>query len=85
VKLAAVSVDEFMSSLKVAVILPLTATLVAVEVTLGAVLSGVAPVVKHQAKSFTSALPAGSLTPVMIVAVYIVLDASGVSGVNVAT
>src|SRR5664280_3890334 len=43
-----------------------------------------APVVKLQTKSLASALPARSVVPVVIVFVYVVLDARLVAGVNVA-
>ena len=88
VKLAAVSVNEFISSLKVAVILRLTNTPLPaagiVEVTLGGVTSGIASVVKHHAKSVVRGLPARSLMPVMIVAVYFVLGARTTAGVKMA-
>ena len=51
---------------------------------MGAVLSGVAPVVKVQLNAFPSAFPARSWTPDAIVAVYAVLTARALLGVNVA-
>ena len=62
------------ASLKVAAIFWLIVTPVAalagtVRITVGAVVSGVAPVVKLQTKLLASALPARSRVPVVIVAV----------------
>ena len=56
-----------------------------VEITVGGVVSGAAAVVKVQMKLFASASPARSVVPVVIVAVYTVLDAKLAAGVNVAT
>jgi hypothetical protein len=73
-KVAAVIVAGSIASLKVAVMFPLTSTLVAVsagsvELTVGAVVSAVAPVVKLHVLLAANALPARSLTPVVTVAV----------------
>ena len=54
-------------------------------VTVGAVVSGVTPVVKLHTKSLANALPARSLAPVVIVAVYVVLSTRLLAGVKVAT
>ena len=67
-------VSGSIASLKVAAMFLLRATAVAalagsVELTVGAVVSGVTPVVKLQLKPVASALPARSLTPVVMVAV----------------
>src|SRR5256885_1576757 len=69
-----VIVKASIASLKAAAIFWLMATPVAalagtVKLTVGAVVSGVAPVVKLQTKLLASALPARSLAPVVIVAV----------------
>ena len=74
VKVRLVIVNGSIASLKVAVIFVLIATPVAalagtVRLTVGAVVSGAAPVVKLHTKSLASALPARSLAPVVIVAV----------------
>ncbi len=74
VKFAAVIVAGSTASLKVAAMLLLTTTPVAVlagsvELTVGAVVSAVAPVVKFHVLLTANALPAKSLTPVVIVAV----------------
>jgi hypothetical protein len=79
-----VMVAAFMASLKVAVIVVLTATAVApfagtVETTVGG-----GAVVNVQTKLAASAAPAGSFAPVVIVAVNRVLLARTVVGVNVA-
>ena len=89
VKVLVVMVSGSMALLNVAFSLLLTATKVApltglVEVTVGGVVSGVAPVVKVHAKLLASALPARSLAPVVMVAVNKVLPASGLVGVKVA-
>jgi hypothetical protein len=55
-----------------------------VEITVGAVLSGVAPVVKVQVNGLPNAFPARSWTPDAIVAVYVMLIARALFGVNVA-
>jgi hypothetical protein len=82
-KVAALIVAAFMGSLNVAEMTVLTRTAVApfggtVDTTAGA------PVVKLHAKLAASALPPGSLAPVVIVAEYKVLEARGVVGVKVA-
>ena len=74
VKVAVVIVNGSIASLKVAAIPWLIGTPVAafagsVELTVGAVMSGVAPVAKLHTKSLANALPARSLAPVVIVAV----------------
>ena len=90
VKVAVVIVKGFIALLKVAAMFPPIATPVAafagtvVELTVGAVVSGVVPVVKLQTKAVASALPARSLAPVVIVAVYKVLTARVLDGVKVA-
>ena len=88
VKLAGMSVDEFISSLKVALIFRLISMPVAsltgmVEIMLGAVLSAL-PVTKHQAKSVVRGFFPRSLMPVMIVAVYLVLGIRLTVGLNTA-
>jgi hypothetical protein len=82
-------VEGSIASLKVAVGFVLRATRVAefagtVELTVGGVVSGAAPVVKLQTKLLTIALPARSLAPVVIVAVKRVLAARLLVGVKVA-
>jgi len=76
-------------SLKVALMVWLIGTAVAtlagtVELTIGAVVSRVAPEVKLQLKPVVSALPARSLAPVVIVAVCAVSGARALPGVKVA-
>src|ERR1041385_7747022 len=76
------------ASLKVALMVWLIGTAVAasagtVALTVGAVVSRVAPEVKLQLKSAAGALPARSLAPVVISAVYVVRGASALAGVNV--
>src|SRR5881396_2268799 len=88
-KLAVLIVNGSIGSLKVALMVWLIGTAVAplagtVELTDGAVVSRVAPVVKLQLKPVASALPARSLAPVVIVAVYAVSGARSLPGVNVA-
>src|SRR5437016_5515888 len=88
-KLAVLIVKGSIASLKVAVMVWLIATAVAaaagtVALTGGRVVSGVTPVVKLQLKSVASALPARSLAPVVIVAVYAVRGARALAGVKVA-
>src|SRR5207302_1555528 len=88
-KLAVVIVNGSIASLKVALMVWLIGTTVAplagtVALTAGAVVSGVAPVVKLQLMSVSSALPARSLAPVVIVAVYTVSGARLPAGVKVA-
>jgi hypothetical protein len=90
VKLAVVRVSGSIASLKLAEISVLSATPVApatgtVELTVGAVVSGVAPVVKLQVKALARALPATSLATVVIVAVQMVLAGRLLDGVKVAT
>ena len=62
-------------------IVPLSGVVV---ITVGAVVSGVAPVVKVQVLFTARLLPARSFTPVVKVAVNSVLPASGLVGVKVA-
>jgi hypothetical protein len=78
-----------MGSLKVAVGFVLRATPVApfagvVELTVGRVVSRVVPALKVQTKLLAKALPAKSLTPVVIVAVYRTPAARLLAGVKVA-
>ena len=89
VKVAVVSVKGFIAFVKVAVIALLMTTPVALtigmtELTIGAVVSGAAPVVKLHTLLAARALPAKSLAPVVIVAVYKVLAARLDAGVKVA-
>src|SRR2546425_1363754 len=77
------------ASVKVASILSLIGTAVAplagsVEVTMGGVVSGAAPVVKLQKKLLANGIPARSFTPVVTFAVYVVLGSSVADGGNVA-
>src|SRR5438309_1408082 len=88
-KLAVLIVKGSIASLKVALMVGLIATAEAtlagtVALTVGGVVSGVAPVVKLQLKFAASALPARSLAPVVIVAVYAVRGARALAGVKVA-
>src|ERR1041384_2481941 len=88
-RLAVFKVNGSIASLKVALMVWLIGTAVAplagtVALTDGAVVSGVAPVVKLQLKAVNSALPARSLAPVVIVAVYAVSGARAMPGVKVA-
>src|ERR1051326_2502834 len=88
-KLAVLIVKGSIASLKVALIVWLIATAVAPlagtgALTVGRVVSGVAPVVKLQLKLVASALPARPLAPVVIAAVYVVRGASALAGVKVA-
>jgi len=90
VKLAVVMLAAFMASLKLAVIAVLIATIVAplagkTVLTVGAVVSGAALVVKLQVNGAASALPARSRTAVVIVAAQVVLEGSGLLGVKAAT
>ena len=90
VKFAIVIVRGFIDSLKLAVISVLMGTLLAlaaglVELTVGAVLSGAAPVVKFQLKGLTNVFPAVSATALVIVAVHIVLAGRSAAGIKVAT
>ena len=87
---AVVSVSGFIGSLKLAVINVLIATPVVfatglVELTVGAVMSGAAPVVKLQLTAVSMALAATSLTSVVISAVQVVLPGRSLAGVKVAT
>ena len=89
VKLAVVIVKGSIALLKAAVMVWLIATAVAaaagtVALTSGRVVSGVTPVVKLQLKFAASPLPARSLAPVVIVAVYAVRGARALAGVKVA-
>ena len=89
VKLAVVSEALVIGSEKVADTEVFSATPVAafagdVADTVGGVVSGTAPVAKFQVKLAASALPAEFVAPVVIVAVYGVLAASGAEGVKVA-
>src|SRR6266699_822760 len=88
-KLAVLMVKGSIAALKVALMGWVIATAVAplagtVELTIGGVVSGVAPVVKLQLKSVASALPAKSLAPVVTAAVYMVSGARLPPGVKVA-
>src|ERR1700730_16763110 len=88
-KLAVLIVEGYIASLKVTLMVWLIATAVAplagtVELTVGGVVSAVTPVVKLQLKSVASSLPARSLAPVVIVAVYVVTGARALPGVKVA-
>src|SRR5437667_431689 len=88
-KLAVVTVKGSIASLNVALMVWLIATSVAplagtVKLTVGGVVSGVAPVVKLQLKFAASPLLAKSLAPVVIVAVYAVRGARALAGVKVA-
>src|SRR5438876_7608826 len=88
-KLAVLIVNGSIASLKVALMVWLIGTAVApsagtVALTIGGVVSGVAPVVKLQPKSVTSALPARSLAPVVTTAVNVVRGARVLAGVKVA-
>src|SRR6185503_10666827 len=91
VKVAELTVKGSIASLKARAILAPMATFVAalaggtVAVTMGRVVSRVAPVVKLQTKSAGSGLPARSLAAVVIVAVYVVRGARMPAGVLVKT
>ena len=90
VKFVVVIVSGSIPSLKLAVIRELIATPVApagglTELTLGAVRSGSTPVVNCQTKALTIGLVATSVTLGAILAVQIVLEGSGATGVKVAT
>lgn len=80
----AVTVAGFIASLNVAVILRLMGTLIAPLTGLVEITVGIVPVVKLHTKLFARAVPIASVAPVLIVAVYIELGASGVAGVKVA-
>ena len=89
-KLAVLMLSGAIASLKLAVIAVLMATIVApltgnTVLTIGAVVSGAALVVKLHAKGAVSILPATSRTGVVIVAVQVVLEGSGLLGVKLAT
>ena len=89
VKVAVVTVRGSIASLNTAFKLLFVRTPVAlgagtVEVTVGGVVSGVAPVVKVHTKLLASALPARSLAPVVMAAVNRVLPGSGLVGIKVA-
>lgn len=89
VKVVALTVRGSINSLKMAVILLLMAAPMAtlagmIELTVGDLVSGVAPVVKFHVKALASALPATSLAPGVIVAVNAVPGAREVNGVKVA-
>jgi len=79
-----VIVAAFIASLKVAEILVLVGTPVAPFAGLVEVTVGMLAVVKVQTKLLASALPAGSLAPVVIVPVNLMLGARLLAGVNVA-
>src|SRR5437870_3575775 len=88
-KLAVLIVKGSIASLKVALMVWLIGTTVAplagtVALTVGGVVSGVAPVVKLQLKSVASALPARSLDPVLTVVVNVVSGDRLPAGVKVA-
>jgi hypothetical protein len=90
VKVALVSVVAFIASLKVAVSAAVIDTPVAplsgvTAVTVGAGGGGAAAVVNDQLSFALSAVPPVLCAPVVIVAVYCVLYASALLGVNVAT
>jgi len=89
VKVVPVIVAGSIASLKVAVVFPLMATPLAVsagfvELTVGAVASAVVPVVKVHTLLATKALPARSVTAVVIVAVNRVVAARLLVGVKIA-
>jgi hypothetical protein len=84
VKVSGVIVAAFIASLKVAEIFVLVGTPVAPLAGLVEVTVGMLAVVKVQTKLLASALPAGSLAPVVIVPVNPVLGARLLAGVNVA-
>src|SRR5690348_15977025 len=88
-KLAVLIVKGSIALLKVALMVWLIPTPVAplagtVAVTAGGAVSRATPVVKLQPKSAASALPARSLAPVVIAAVYVVRGARGLAGMKVA-
>src|SRR5437867_1667048 len=88
-KLAVLIVNGSIASLKVTLMVWLIGTAVAplagtVALTVGRVVSGVAPVVRLQLKSEASALPARSLAPMVAVAVWTALGASVLTGLKVA-
>src|ERR1044071_449857 len=87
VEVAVLIVEGSIASLKVALMVWSIGTLVVPvpgrkALTMGAVVSGVAPVVKLQTKSTLSALPARSVASVVIVAVYVVRGARRTAGVK---
>src|ERR1700733_12685195 len=82
-------VDASIDSLKMAAIAlfnvtPVSASAGAVELTVGGVVSGAAPVVKLHVFATASGLPARSVAAVLIVAVKVVLAAKALVGMNVA-
>ena len=88
-KVAVVTVAGSIGSLKVAVTAEESATPAAplvgfVAVTMGGVVSGTAPVVKVHTRLLASGFPAKSLMPVVSVAVYSVMPASGAEGAKIA-
>src|SRR5947199_130089 len=89
VKVIGVVVKGSIASLKVAAIFWLIASPVAalagtVKLTIGAVVSGVAPVVKLQTMLLAGALPARSLVPVRRSSDLVVLAARSLNGLKVA-
>jgi hypothetical protein len=89
VKLAVVRVEFLIASEKVADTEEFSATPVSAFAgdmadTVGGVVSGTAPVVKFQVKLAASALPAESIAPVVMAAVYGVIASRGADGVKVA-
>jgi len=84
VNVSGVIVAAFIASLKVAEIFVLVGTPVAPFAGLVEVTVGMLAVVKVQTKLLASALPAGSLAPVVIVPVNLVLGARLLASVNVA-
>ena len=89
VNVAVVIVEGSIASLNVALAAALRDTLMGesagiVELTMGAVLSGIAPVVKLQVNALANGFPARSRTPVVIFAVNRVLAARALLGLNVA-
>ena len=84
INVAVVMAAGFIGSLKVAEILWFSGTPVARFAGIVAVTLGMVPVVNVQTKFAASALPAGSVAPVVIVPVYVVLASRLAAGVNVA-
>src|SRR5437667_12605717 len=89
IKVDVLSVEGSIGSLKVAVMVSLSGTLVSalagpVAPRTGAVVSGATPVVKVQVMSVVSALPARSLAPVLIETVRSVERGGGNAGGEVA-
>ena len=88
VKVAEVIVNGFIASLNVAATVLLMGTLVwrlvgLMEVTVGAVVFATVPVVNVETKLLANGFPAKSLAPVVIVMVYVVLEARLLDGVKV--